>query len=137
MSKEAVTRSSREHLNTKRLGAWTFAWLVTLALIAFGPVYIWDREPLITGVFIVINLGIGSGMILANIRFVQDLDELQKQIHLEAMGISLGVGLIVGLSYSMLDITDLVSWNAEISHLVFVQGLTYLAAMGLATRRYK
>ena len=137
MSKEASTRRSREHMNTRRLGAWTLAWLVTLALVAFGPVFIWDKAPLITGAFIVINLGIGGGMIFANVRFVQDLDELQKQIHLEAMGISLGVGLIVGLSYSMLDITDLVSWNAEISHLVFVQGVTYLVAMGLATRRYK
>ncbi|MEM1175874.1 MAG: hypothetical protein AAGI27_13770, partial [Pseudomonadota bacterium] len=130
MSKEASTRTAREFHNTKRLGAWTAAWLVTLALVAFGPVYLWDKEPLITSAFIVINLGIGGGMIIANIRFVADLDELQKQIHLEAMGISLGVGLVVGLSYSMLDITNLVSWNAEISHLVFVQGITYLVAMG-------
>ena len=137
MSNEASTRTVREHRNTKRLGAWTFAWLITLALVAFGPVFIWDKQPLITGAFIVINLGIGGGMIFANIRFVADLDELQKQIHLEAMSISLGVGLIVGLSYSMLDITDLVSWNAEISHLVFVQGITYLVAIGLGNRRYK
>ncbi len=137
MSNEANTRTAREYRNTKRLGAWTAAWLVTLALVAFGPVYLWDKEPLITGAFIVINLGIGGGMIVANIRFVAGLDELQKQIHLEAMGISLGVGLIVGLSYSMLDITDLVSWDAEISHLVFVQGITYLVAMGIASRRYK
>ncbi len=108
-----------------------------MALVAFGPVFLWDKDPMITGVFIVINLGFGAGMIFANVRHVQGLDELQKQIQLEAMGISLGVGLIVGLSYSMLDITDLINWDAEISHLVLVQGLTYLSAVIIGTWRYK
>ncbi|MEM6513173.1 MAG: hypothetical protein AAF660_09180 [Pseudomonadota bacterium] len=137
MAHDTRSRVSRNLHDTRRLAVWTLAWLVTLALVAFGPVLLWDKNPLITGALIVLNLGIGSGMIIANIRFVAGLDDLQRQIQLEAMGIALGVGLIVGLSYSMLDITDLVAWNAEISHLVFVQGFTYLGAVLLASRRYQ
>ncbi len=137
MSENTSSFAARNRRNTVRLGAWTFAWLVTMALVAFGPVFLWDKDPLITGVFIVINLGLGAGMIYANVRHVRDLDELQKQIQLEAMGLSLGVGLIVGLSYSMMDITDLIGWDAEISHLVFVQGLTYMSAVAVGTWRYK
>ena len=137
MSEDTSSFAARNRRSTVRLGAWTFAWLVTMAMVAFGPVFLWDKDPMITGVFIVINLGVGAGMIVANIRHVQDMDELQKQIQLEGMGISLGVGLIVGLSYSMLDITDLITWDAEISHLVLVQGLTYLSAILVGTWRYK
>ncbi len=137
MSENTSSLAARNRRNTRRLGLWTFAWLVTMALVAFGPVFLWDKDPMITGGFIVINLVFGAGMIVANVRHVRDLDELQKQIQLQAMGISLGIGLIVGLSYSMLDITDLISWDAEISHLVFVQALSYLAATVIWTRKYQ
>jgi hypothetical protein len=62
---------------------------------------------------------IGIGMILANRRLRLGLDELQQKIQLNAMGLSLGVGFIVGLSDSNLDITNLITGHADISHFTF------------------
>ena len=50
---------------------------------------------------------------------------------------SLGVGLIVGLSYSNLDTTNLIAGHAEISHLVIIMGLTYLVGIILGHRKYQ
>jgi hypothetical protein len=86
---------------------------------------------------VLINLGIGFGMIWTNKRHLQGLDEMQQRIHLEAMALTLGIALVVGLSYSVLDIANVITFNAEISHLVFVMGFTYMAAIVTGTRRYR
>ena len=123
--------------NTLRLGSWTAAWLLTMALATFGPVFIWQGNKLLTGVAIFINLAVGFGMIMANKRHLNGLDELQQKIQLEAMALALGIGLVVGLCYSSLDISNLIAFDAEISHLVILVGLTYLAGVFAGVRKYR
>ena len=76
-------------------------------------------------------------MILANRKFINSGDELQKKIQLESLGLTLGLAVIVGLSYSLLDQTNLISGNAEISILVLFIGITYLVTMTVNNRKYK
>ncbi len=122
---------------TVRLAYWTLAWLVTMAVATFGPQLVWTESSALTPVAIVINLLIGFGMIWANKEHLKSLDELQQRIQLEAMGIALGVGLVVGMAYSNLDISNVISSDAEISFLVIVVALTYLASVFLGTRKYR
>jgi len=123
--------------NTLRLGYWTGAWLVTMALATFGPLVIWPSARWLTVVLVVVNVVIGFGMIVANKRHLKGLDEMHQKIQLEAMALSLGVGLVVGLGYSMLDVTDVIAFDAEISHLVILVGLTYAAGIAVGMRRYR
>ena len=123
--------------NTKALAVWTFLWVFTLAFVAFGPKFIWNENKIITIVMIIINTLVGVGMIWINRKHLNSQDPLQRKISMDAMAITLGITLIVGISYSMLDITNLISFNAEISHLVFVMGITYLIAMLIGNARYK
>jgi len=123
--------------NTVRLGYWTAAWVLTMALANFGPRFIWEFNESLTIVAILINLVIGAGMIWANKRHLQGLDEMHQKIQLEAMALSLGVGLIVGLAYSNLDVTNIISVDAEISHLVILMGLTYLFGIFNGLRKYR
>jgi len=129
--------NARSRKNTIRLGYWTGAWLVTMAVAVFGPRFAWQSNDLLTILAIAINLGIGFGMILANKRSLRGLDELQQKIQLEAMALSLGVGLVVGLSYSTMDTTNLIAFDAEISHLVILLGLTYLVGVIAGVRKYQ
>ena len=124
-------------LNTTRLGFWTLAWVVSMAVANFGPRFVWDSNEALTIVAILVNLAIGVGMILANKRHLNGLDEMQQKIQLEAMALSLGVGLIVGLGYSNLDVTNIISADAQISHLVILMGLTYLAGVFAGVRKYR
>lgn len=76
-------------------------------------------------------------MILANKRYLNGLDEMQRKISLEAMAIALGVGVVGGLSYSMLDTANVVSYHAEISHLVILIGISYFIGIVVGNIRYK
>lgn len=123
--------------NTLKLGFWTATWLVSTALATFGPQFIWDSNKTLTSVALLINVIIGVFMILANKQHLQGLDELQQRIQLEAMAIALGLGLVVGLAYSMADTTNLIPRDAEISHLIMFIGLTYLVSTILGQRKYQ
>jgi len=123
--------------NTKRLGYWTAAWVVTMAVANFGPRFIWQFNESLTVIAILINLAIGFGMIVANKHHLKGLDEMHQKIQLEAMALSLGVGLVVGLAYSNLDVTNIIAFDAEISHLVILMGLTYGAGVIAGRRRFR
>ena len=123
--------------NTVQLGYWTLAWVLTMALANFGPRFIWQLNETLTIIAILLNLALGFGMILANKRHLKGLDEMHQKIQLEAMALSLGVGLVVGLAYSNLDVTNIIAADAEISHLVILMGLTYLFGVFNGLRKYR
>ncbi|WP_339924455.1 hypothetical protein [uncultured Cyclobacterium sp.] len=122
---------------TKNLGIWTALWVTTVALVTFGPQFLWHHNNLITWLGVFVNLLFAVGLLLANIRFLKSLDEMEKQIQLEAIGIALGVGVFGGLAYSLLDVTNLIAVDAEISFLVIAISLTYLVAIAIGKMRYQ
>jgi hypothetical protein len=126
--------SSRK--NTVRLGYWTFAWVATMAAAAFGPRLLWDYATLPTLAAVLVNLGIGFGMIVANRRYLRGLDELHQKIFLEAGAMTLGVGLVCGLSYELLEDIRLIGFEPAISHLVILMSITFLVGMVAGHRRY-
>jgi len=129
--------AARSKKNTMRLGYWTGTWLVTMSAATFGPLLVWPSNQLLTILAILLNLGAGFGMIVANKLHLQGLDEMHQKIQLEAMALSLGVGLVVGLGYSMMDVSNLITFDAEISHLVILVGLTYGAGVFVGLRKYR
>jgi len=122
---------------TLRLGVWTALWLVSTALPAFGAKFLWDFSPGWSVAAIAVNLLIGIGVIRANITHLRGLDELQQRIQLEATAITLSLGVIVGIAYSLLDVTNLIGNNAEISFLIMFIGITYMTSLLLITRKYQ
>ncbi|MEM6830970.1 MAG: hypothetical protein AAF551_10690 [Bacteroidota bacterium] len=123
--------------NTKHLALWTGAWVITMAVVAFGPKLIWNFNNYISTFFILLNTLVGVGMILSNRKYINGLDEMQRKIHTDAMAIALGAGIVGGLSYSMLDIANVISPDAEIGFLVMFMGITYLVAIVIGNIRYK
>ncbi len=129
--------SKKMHDSTVRLAIWTFAWVITVAIPAFGPTLFWGENTLINSMVILLNVGVGIVMIVANIRHIKLQDELMQKIQLEAMGISLGVAIVGGIAYSMLDATNLIPFDAEIGLLVAIISITYLISLFINLRRYK
>lgn len=123
--------------NTVLLSYWTFAWVASQALAVFGPQFIWQPNKSLTSLAILLNVAIGVGMILALIRHLKGLDEMQQRIQLNAMGISLGAGLVLGMAYSNLDTTDVIPFDAEISHLIILMTLTYAIGIFAGHRKYQ
>lgn len=137
MLNENQNLSGKCRQNTRNLAFWTAAWVLTMALVSFGHKLLWNENQWISLSVIVVNTLIGIGMILANKKYLLGLDELQRKIHLEAMGITLGIVLVAGLSYSMLDVTNLIGYDAEISHVVILMGITYMISVLIINNKYK
>ncbi|MDX1603209.1 MAG: hypothetical protein R3209_09050 [Salinimicrobium sediminis] len=122
--------------NLTQLAAWTWSWVATLAIATFGPKFIWDDHILLTVLAVTVNFTNGILMIIANRKFFNNLDELERKIHLESLALTLGLAVVVGLTYSLLDVTDLITFDAEISNLVMFIGLAYGIILTVNTRRY-
>lgn len=135
------TRSNEWEASTKRnvrhLGYWTCAWVLSMAVATFGPKFIWNFNSIISALFILINTVIGIGMILMNRKYINGLDEMHRKVNLDAMAIALGVGVVGGLSYSMLDIAEVIAFDAEIGFLVMLISITYVIGMVVGYLRYK
>lgn len=129
---EATTKK-----NTRHLAYWTGSWVITMAIASFGPKFLWDNNPNISLVFIVINTLIGVGMIIMNRKYINGLDEMHRKVTLDAMAVALGAGVVGGLSYAMLDIANVIAFNAEIAHLVLLIGITYIIGILVGNNRYR
>lgn len=108
-----------------------------MALATFGSKFIWEEQIALTAFAIILNLAIGVLMILANRKVFDHYDELERKIHLESLALTLGLTVIVGLSYSLLDQTNLISFDAEIGNLVLFVGVTYLTTLLINRKRYQ
>lgn len=123
--------------NTRNLKNWTVLWVVSMAVAAFSPKYIWEFNSILTILAVVVNLALGFGMLIANRRYLRGLDEMQQRIMFDAMGLTLGVGLVVGLSYELLEDIKLISFQPEIAHLVIIMCLTYLVGIIAGHRKFQ
>ncbi|MDO9137215.1 MAG: hypothetical protein Q7U21_05295, partial [Lutibacter sp.] len=103
---------------------------------SFGPKYIWDDHTVLTALAVSVNFANGILMIIANRNLYNNFDELERKIHLESLALTLGLAVVVGLSFSLLDSTKLIAFTAEISHLVLFIGVTYLVCVLVNSKRY-
>lgn len=123
--------------NMKRLAFWTGSWGLTMAITAFGPKFLWDYNFSISILAILFNTIIGVGMILMHSKYANALDEMHRKIFMDAKALALGVGVVGGLSYSMLDAANVISFHAEIGHVIMLIGVTYAIAFIVGSIRYK
>jgi len=122
--------------HTKILMAWTFAWVASLAFLSGGVNYLWDSL-LITKIGLLINLAIGVGMIIANKNLFKHYDELQKKIQLEAMALTLGLAVVVGVVYEISFDFGVIDSEPEFEYLVFFICFSYIASTIINSLRYR
>lgn len=128
---------SQNAKNTVKLGLWTGAWVLTTAIVAFAPKFIWDFATIPTVIAVLSNLAIGFGMIFANIRHFNGLDEMQQKIFFNSAAITLGVAIVCGCSYASLKNVQLITFEPDISHLIILMGLTFLCVNAIGHWKYK
>lgn len=121
----------------RQLALWTWSWVATLALATLGPKFIWDNHPFLNTFAVIVNCTNGILMIIANRHLFNDFDELERKIHLEALGITLGLTVVFALTYELLDRINIITHDAEISVVVLFIGLTYLITVFINSRRYR
>ena len=141
MNKEIITdmcdSTPQTKKTTKRLFIWSVVWVLATAGVAFGPKNLWNFNTLPTILGVLIHIGIGFGMIRVFKQYLLGLDELQRKIQLDAMALSLGIGLVLGSSYELLEDIKLIPFQPEIPHLIILMSLTYVVGCVLGHRKYQ
>lgn len=122
------------HLNSglkntaKGLFIFTGIWVASVALLTFGPKVWWEYHVLTTLLVIALNLLTGAMMLFAFFRHLKSMDELQRQTHLEAMALTLGITMIFTVVYGSLPTAQLLA-DTHPTNILFVMGITYMLAV--------
>jgi hypothetical protein len=136
MKKQITDWESRNVKSTIRLLCWTFAWIVTMLLADKAELYQWHSSELISILSIIVNTGIGFGMIMAFMRYLKGMDELQRKIQLNSLALSMGVGFVGGSTFSLLATVRLIT-DVEYSDVLLLMALTYMAGVIIGQIRYR
>ena len=105
--------------------------------MAFGPKFLWNKALVFTLLAIVFNVCVGIGTIVANKKYLDELDELQRKVHLNSLAITVGVAMIAGVPYAVMDSYRVIPFHANIAYLMVLMSLTYAASNLYGTRRYR
>ena len=122
------------HLNSglkstaKGLFIFTGIWVASVALLTFGPKVWWEYHVLTTLLVIALNLLTGAMMLFAFFRHLKSMDVLQRQTHLEAMALTLGITMIFTVVYGSLPTAQLLA-DTHPTNILFVMGITYMLAV--------
>ena len=123
--------------STNYVFVWGIFWVSATAGVAFGPKNLWNFNTWITIIAVVIHVGIGLVLIRALKQNLLAMDELHRKIHLDAMAWSLGIGLVLGCTYEMLEDIKLITFQPEIPHLILTMCLVYVAGVIQGIRKYQ
>ena len=140
MSQSTIQESGyelRTRANVLRIFWWCVAWVGTCALLVFGPKFLWSKALVFTLLAVGLNVLVGICAIRANKRYFEELDDLQRRVHLNSLAITVGVAFIAAVPYSVLDSYHVIPFHADVAHLVMLMGLTYAASNLYGTRRYR
>jgi hypothetical protein len=123
---------------TAQLAVGTFTWTATVALAKFGPGMLWDADQrVLSWGAVVVNVIAGLAWIVTIIRFLRAVDELQRKIMLDALGITLGVGWVAAFAYVVADGAEIVTQDLDVAALSVLMAVVFLAAIGAGNFRYR
>lgn len=119
------------------LALWTLAWIATLALASFGPPLLWNSAPVISWLAIGLNVAVGIVWVVVHARYLRGVDDLQRKIMMDAIGVALGLGLVGGFAYAAASNIDLINFRSDIAFLSILMGLVYVVAVAVGSLRYR
>ena len=128
---------SRIRTSVIRLFGWCGAWAAASALMTFGPKFLWNKALGFTLLAVGLDIAVGVGAILANKKYLDELDELQRKVQLNSMGITFGVGWIAGVPLLVLDAYHLVPFHPDIAYLLILMSVTFAVSNLYGTWRYR
>ncbi len=106
----------------------TTAWVGSTALMSFGPNTLWNFDTTLTLLAIALNLMAGGLMLYSFFRHLKTMDELQRQTHLEAMALTLGITMVLTVIYGALPQAQVLA-EAQPANVLFVIGVSYILSV--------
>jgi len=119
-----------------RLIMWILVFTVVFVVADKAELYNWFAYEWMTITAIVVTVGSGIAVIVAYIRYLKEVDDLQRKIIVDASALSLGVGILGGCVYSLLVTTGYII-EEEVSDLILLMCATYVGATIFGQVRYR
>ena len=114
--------------STFQLFLATGAWVGSTALMSFGPRAIWGFDVAVTFLAIAVNLIVGSFMLYSFFKHLKNMDEFQRQTHLEAMALTLGITMVLTVIYGALPQAKVLA-STQPANVLFVIGISYILSV--------
>lgn len=77
--------------------------MVTMVLVNKAELYGWHSSTTVSVAGIAVNALIGGGLIVVFMRFLRELDELNRKIQMDTLALVLRLVLVGGVNYSLLE----------------------------------
>ena len=116
---------------------WAALWLASTFLASFGPRMIWEYATVPTVIAVILNLTIGTLMLLHTTRHIKKTDELAQKVFYESTAVTLGAVLVFSVSYELLEKIQIMSEQPEVGLVVLMIGLTFIASNLILMRKYR
>lgn len=133
---DVTAQTTREMKQTVQLLIWTLAWVASLAIAMFGT-QLWGRTPVVGWIAVAINLAAGAGWIIAHVRFLRAVGELQRKVQLDAMGLGLGVGIVGSCALAAANVLGLIALEADAAVFAVIAAVVYALATLAGNLRYR
>lgn len=118
-----------------RLACWAGAWTAATLLMKAGPALLGTQRPEFMLVGVALYTVVGAGFIVAQKNWLRGMDELQRKIYVDALGLTLGVTVVAGVAYEYLDKQGLLAFH--FSDLLILTSLTLVGSVAYGTWRYR
>jgi len=127
--------TKRDRQNQLRIMPWTFGWMLSFLAMTFAIKKEWITSDAAVVAISIVIMGLGVGTMLAYRRFLREADELVRKIELDALAATVGLGMVVGLSYWLLEFAEIVS-EPGLPMIITLMLVSYSIAVILGHRRY-
>jgi hypothetical protein len=129
-----MTRTCR---NQRKVVLWSLVWMSSWVAVTLALTSGWLASGAPGIIAAVVSSSLGIGTAVAYRRFLNEADEVQRKIELEALALAFGVGVVGGFAYWLLERSGAVPIaKADLLYVLAVTCLTYSAGVLLGKRRY-
>jgi len=112
--------------------AWAVAWVGVSRCLKTGRLV--GEIPAIAAISV--TTGLGLGMLLAYRHFLREADELRRKIELDALALAVGVGLVGGVGFRLLQQSGVVTGGDNFEVTVLLIAATQAIGVIMGLRRY-
>jgi len=114
---------------------WIIVWMATFVAVDKGAENDWFASGTISMLAVGINAVFGLLVITTYMKFLKELDEMQRKIQLSALALGMGVGLVGTVSYSLLVSGGHVA-QPDLAVIIMMLGAGYMAGLLIGRSRY-
>ena len=115
---------------------WIFVWMASLTVSDKAALYGWWEAEWITWLSIIVNAALGAWLIVRYLRMLRGMDELQRQVQLQALALTFGITAVACVSYSLL-----VTWgyiqDEEVTDIFMIMCITYAVTSVAGALRHR